>query len=54
VEHDFHAIFSSMGVLNYDTRIAQVVRTLGWCGMLACVGRLAWRLRSAGSEAPTR
>ena len=54
VEHDFHAIFSSMGVLNYDTRIAQVVRTLGWYGMLACVGWLAWRLRSAGSEGPAR
>jgi hypothetical protein len=37
VEHDFYAIFSSLGVLNYDTRIAAVVRILGWCGMLACV-----------------
>jgi hypothetical protein len=35
VEHDFHAIFSHLGVLNYDTRIAAVVRILGWCGMLA-------------------
>ena len=50
VEHDFHAIFSSLGVLDYDTRIAAVVRILGWCGMLACVAWLAWRLRSEASE----
>jgi len=48
VEHDFHAIFSSLGVLDYDTKIAAVVRTLGWCGMLACVVWLATRaLRDA-------
>lgn len=54
VEHDFHAIFSSLGVLDYDTKIAGVVRILGWCGMLACVGWLAWRLRSMRSEARVR
>ena len=41
VEHDFYAIFCSMGVLNYDTKIAAVVRILGWCGMLAAIGWLA-------------
>jgi len=46
VEHDWHTIFSSMGVLQYDTTIAAVVRTFGWCGMLACVGWLASRARS--------
>jgi hypothetical protein len=35
--HDFNAIFSSLGVLNYDTTIAAVVRVLGWCGMIAVV-----------------
>src|ERR1700722_8587312 len=35
VEHDFSAIFTSLGVLNHDTKIAAVVRVLGWCGMLA-------------------
>jgi len=50
VEHDFHAIFSSLGVLDYDTKIAMVVRILGWCGMLVCVAWLAWRLRR--KEAP--
>ncbi|MFZ3191331.1 MAG: hypothetical protein WA180_22930, partial [Candidatus Sulfotelmatobacter sp.] len=39
VEHDFNAIFSSLGVLAYDTRIAAVVRILGWCGM---VGVVVW------------
>jgi hypothetical protein len=41
VEHDFYAIFSSLGVLNYDTKIGAVVRILGWCGMLAVVAWLA-------------
>src|SRR3984957_10441531 len=37
VKHDFNAIFSSLGVLAYDTKIAAVVRLLGWCGMIAVV-----------------
>jgi hypothetical protein len=37
-EHDFHAIFSSLGVLAYDTKIAMGVRVLGWFGMLGVVG----------------
>jgi hypothetical protein len=37
VEHDFNAIFSSLGVLAYDTRIAAAVGFLGWCGMIAIV-----------------
>jgi hypothetical protein len=37
VEHDFYTIFSSLGMLNYDTTIAAVVRALGWCGMIAVV-----------------
>jgi hypothetical protein len=36
-KHDFNAIFTSLGVLKYDTTIAAVVRTLGWCGMIAVV-----------------
>ncbi len=45
VEHDWNTIFTSLGVLRYDTVIAAVVRTLGWAGMLACVAWLAARLR---------
>ena len=44
-EHDWHAIFTSLGVLDYDTRIAAVVRLLGWCGMIGCVIWLAWQLK---------
>jgi hypothetical protein len=43
VEHDFYAIFSSLGVLSHDTQIATVVRLLGWLGMLACVGWMCVR-----------
>jgi hypothetical protein len=43
VEHDFFAIFSSLGVLNHDTQIAAVVRIIGWCGMLSVVAWLALR-----------
>jgi hypothetical protein len=50
VKHDFNAIFSSLGVLDHDTQIAAVVRTLGWCGMIACVAWLAMRLRAKNSE----
>jgi hypothetical protein len=45
VEHDFHAIFSSLGVLEYDTTIAAWVRLVGWMGMLSCMVWLGWRLR---------
>lgn len=45
VEHDWHAIFTSMGVLPYDTIIAGIVRLMGWSGMLGCVGWLAARVR---------
>jgi hypothetical protein len=38
-EHDWHTIFSSLGVLPFDTTIAGVIRALGWCGM---VGVVVW------------
>ncbi len=44
VEHDWNTIFTSLGVLPYDTRIAAVVRIMGWCGMLAATVWLATRL----------
>ena len=46
VEHDWNTIFTSLGILSYDTMIASVVRTLGWCGMLACVAWFATHLRT--------
>ena len=42
-EHDFFRIFSDLGVLNCDTKIAAVVRLLGWCGMIAVVVWFALR-----------
>jgi hypothetical protein len=47
VEHDWHTIFSSLGVLQYDTTIAAAVRGLGWCGMLSTVAWLGWPRKSA-------
>ena len=54
VEHDWFTIFSSLGVLRYDTMIAGVIRFLGWCGMVGCVGSLLQQsLRTrAGVPAP--
>jgi len=52
VEHDFFAIFSSLGVLGYDTKIASVVRLLGWCGMIGVVAWLGWRMK-ATAHTPT-
>jgi hypothetical protein len=34
ITHDWHAIFSSVGLLEYDTKIATVVRFAGWAGMI--------------------
>ncbi|MGP0098617.1 MAG: hypothetical protein ACLPHI_16380 [Terriglobales bacterium] len=45
-EHDWNTIFTSLGVLPYDTRIAAVVSFLGWCGMLCGTAWLALRLRT--------
>ncbi len=45
VEHDFHAIFASLGVLDHDTQIATVVRVLGWCGMILITAWMASRAR---------
>lgn len=42
IEHDWHTIFSSLGVLQYDTKIAAVLSFLGWCGMIVTV---VWLVR---------
>ena len=44
VEHDWNTIFSSLGLLPYDTRIAAIGRSMGWGGMLACTAWLGARL----------
>jgi magnesium-transporting ATPase (P-type) len=45
--HDWFRIFSSLGLLQYDTRIGAAVRLLGWLGMLGTVGWLIRRARAA-------
>ena len=51
IEHDWHTIFSSLGVLQYDTKIAAMVSFLGWCGMLVTV---AWLVRRSLKDAVTQ
>jgi hypothetical protein len=43
VEHDWFAMFSSLGLLEHDTQIAFLVRSIGWMGMFAVAGWLLWR-----------
>jgi hypothetical protein len=50
VEHDWFTIFSSMGVLNYDTKIAVVVQFLGWLGMIGGIVWFALRSKNAPSN----
>jgi hypothetical protein len=45
IEHDWNTIFTSLGLLPYDTRIAAVVRLIGWCGMLTCTAWLAAKMK---------
>lgn len=42
-DHDWHTIFSRWHVLADDTRIAAIVKTIGWTGMLAACAWVAWR-----------
>jgi hypothetical protein len=49
-EHDWATMFTQLGVLEYDTKIAAVVRAIGWLGMIAVVVWLWWRIRQ--SDAP--
>jgi hypothetical protein len=43
VEHDWFAMFSSIGLLQHDTQIATIVRAIGWVGMLTVTAWLVWR-----------
>lgn len=42
-EHDWHKIFSGLGLLEYDTRIGSTVRLIGFLGMIAVVVWVGWR-----------
>lgn len=53
-EHDWNFIFSQLGLLQHDTRVAAVVNFLGWSGMIATVSWLGWRWRSDQSRAEAK
>ena len=42
VDHDWNFLFSQWGVLMHDREIAGVMRSMGWCGMVAAMCWLAW------------
>ena len=41
--HDWNYLFTQLGVIEHDTQIAQVVRVMGWIGMLGTFGWMVWR-----------
>ena len=53
VQHDWWNILTRLGMLEYDTRIAAVVRAVGWLGMLAVLGLMVYMSRKieTGNEA---
>jgi len=42
-DHDWGILFGQWGLLAQDQKIGGVTRAIGWIGMLAAVGWLAWR-----------
>ena len=42
-DHDWNTIFHQWDVLIYDTRIACVVRLLGWAGIVSACAWVTWR-----------
>jgi hypothetical protein len=52
-QHDWEAIFTRWGTLHADTQIAGVVRALGWLGLLATWGWIAWRWHRDRQNAPS-
>ena len=49
-DHDWEILFTQWGVLHLDTRIAAVVRALGWLGMLSIIAWFAWMYRRIPPE----
>lgn len=42
-DHDWGILFGQWGLLSYDAKIGGAMRFIGWIGMIACAGWLAWR-----------
>jgi len=50
-DHDWGILFGQWGLLAQDHKIGGATKTIGWIGMLAAVGWLAWRTyQSARAE----
>jgi hypothetical protein len=43
-DHDWNILFGQWNLLLQDTQIGSTTRLLGWIGMLAVTGWLAWRI----------
>jgi hypothetical protein len=50
--HDWHFIFSQLGVLSHDTAIAALTRSGGWIGMMAVVAWLGYRYSQKRAPLP--
>ena len=51
-ESDWTILFTQWGLLQQDQRIGGVMKTLGWLGMIAIAGWLAWRMRQNSAPKP--
>jgi hypothetical protein len=51
VGHDWFILFSSMGILRHDTRIAAIVCLLGWTGM---IGVMVWLFYRGNKCSPSK
>lgn len=50
VPHDWWNILTDLGLLEYDTRIARMVRAIGWLGMVATLGWMTYMSRKLETE----
>ena len=48
--HDWNAIFGQFGLLQHDTQIAGVVKTVGYLGMIAVTAWFGWRARQTQKD----
>jgi hypothetical protein len=54
-DHDWAILFGQWGLLMQDQKIGGATRAIGWMGMIAVVGWLAWRAyQSARAEQEAR
>jgi len=51
-DHDWNTIFHAWNILIYDTRIAAVVSSIGWIGMLSACLWVLWRAYQDRDRSP--